>query len=135
MQDGAWLKSSCVHNLKFRKLNNLGLVQFLVMFWNMSQTLHCVKKLDYLRNCKSEISTFCDAVEDHCLFAMKIVHHYANNCFDWLIYGHQSVNPSRKAISVLSCKYKRFTFVHPVMSHHHLPLYRIIPKTRKGMLS
>ena len=44
----------------------------------------------------------------------KAVHHYTNGCLDWLISGQQSVNPSRKAISILSGKYKRFTFVHPV---------------------
>ena len=65
-------------------------------------------------NCKSEISNGCNAVEGHCFQAMKIVHHYANSCFDWLISGHQSINPSREAISTLSGKYKRFTFVHPV---------------------
>ena len=62
---------------------------------------------DYLCNCKSQIS---DAMEVHCLLAVKIVHHHANGRFDWLISGHQSVNPSREAISG---KYKRFTFVHP----------------------
>ena len=51
-------------------------------------------------------------MEYHCLQAMKIVHHYANGRFDWLISGHQSVNPSREAISILSGKYKRFTFVY-----------------------
>ena len=35
--------------------------------------------------------------------------------FNWLISGHQSVNLSREAISALSGKYKRFTFVHPVL--------------------
>ena len=40
--------------------------------------------------------------------------HHANGRFDWLISGHQSVNPSREAISIVSGKYKRFTFVHPV---------------------
>ena len=45
---------------------------------------------------------------------MKIVHHHANGHFDWLISGHQSVNPSREVISILSGKYKRFMFVHPV---------------------
>ena len=30
--DGPWFNSSCVYNLKFRKLSNLGRVQFLVMF-------------------------------------------------------------------------------------------------------
>ena len=81
----------------------------------MSQTLHCVKKLDYLCNYKSEISNVCNAVGGHCLQAMKIEHHYANSCFDWSISGHQSFNSSREeAISVLSGKYRRFTFVHPV---------------------
>ena len=72
------------------------------------------KKLDYLCKCKPEISDVCNAVEGHCLQAMKIVHHHANGSFDWLISGQQSVNPSREAISILSGKYKRFTFVHPV---------------------
>ena len=45
---------------------------------------------------------------------MKTVHHHANGRFDWLISEDQSVNPSREAISILSGKYKRFTFVHPV---------------------
>ena len=80
----------------------------------MSQTLHCVKKLDYLCNWKSEISNVCNAMEGHCLQAMKIVHHYANSCFDWLFSGHLSINLSREAISILSGNYKRFTFVHPV---------------------
>ena len=47
---------------------------------------------------------------------MKIVHHHANGRFNWLISGQQSVNPSREAISILSGKYKIFTFVHPVDS-------------------
>ena len=69
------------------------------------------KKLDYPCNSESEISSVCNAVECHCLQAM---HHHANGCFDWLISGQQSVNPSRGGISVLSGKYKRFMFVHPV---------------------
>ena len=73
------------------------------------------EKLDYLCICKSEISNVLNAVEGHCLQAIKIVHHYANSCFDWLISGHQSVNPPRETISILSGKYKRFTFVHPVL--------------------
>ena len=28
------------------------------------------------------------------------MHHHANGHFDWLISGHQSVNPSKEAISV-----------------------------------
>ena len=45
---------------------------------------------------------------------MKIVRHHANSRFDWLISGNHSVNLSREAISLLSGKYKRFTFVYPV---------------------
>ena len=71
--------------------------------------LHCLKKLDYLCNCKSEISNVLNALEGHCLEAMKIVHHHASGRFDWLISEHQSVNPSREAISLLSGKYKIFT--------------------------
>ena len=52
-------------------------------------------------------------VEDLRLQAMKIVHCYANNCFDWLISGQQSDNPLREATSILSWEYQRFTFVHP----------------------
>ena len=106
MQDGAWFKSSLVYILKFRKLSNLGLVKFLVMFQNMFQTLHCVKKTVLSLNCKSEISNVCNVVEGHCLQAMKIVRHRTNGRFDWLISGHQIVNPSREAISMLSSKYK-----------------------------
>ena len=66
--------------------------------------LPCVKKigLSLLYNCKSEISNVCNAVEVHCLQAMKIVRYHANGCFDWLISRQQSVNPSREAISILS---------------------------------
>ena len=46
------------------------------------------KKLDYLCNCKSEISNICNAVEGHCLHTMKVVRHHANGLFDWLISGH-----------------------------------------------
>ena len=45
---------------------------------------------------------------------MKIVRHYTNSCFDSLISGQQSVNPSREAIFILSGKYKTYAFVHPV---------------------
>ena len=38
------------------------------------------------------------------------MHHHANGRLDWLISEHQSVNPSIEAISILSGKYKRFTF-------------------------
>ena len=72
------------------------------------------EKKDYLYNFKSEVSNVCDVVEGHFLQAIKIVHHHANGCFDWLVSGQQSVNPSREAISILSGKYKSFTFVHPV---------------------
>ena len=60
-----------------------------------------MKKLDYPCNSKSEIRNVCNSVEDQCLQAMKIVHQYANGRFDWLISGQQSVNPSRKSISIL----------------------------------
>ena len=87
------------------------------MFQNRSPILYCVKNMDYLCNCKSEIGNVCNPVEDHCLGAMKIVHHHANDRFDWLISGHQSINPSREVISILSSgKYKRFTFVHHVVN-------------------
>ena len=62
-----------------------------------------------LCNCQSEISNVCNSMEGDCLQAMKIVHHHANGCFDWLVSGQQSVNPSREVNSILSGKYKRFT--------------------------
>ena len=63
--------------------------------------------MDYM---ESEIGNVCNPVGDHCLGAMKIVHHHANGRFDWLISGHQGINPSREVISILSSgKYKRFT--------------------------
>ena len=68
-----------------------------------------------ISNCESEISNACNAVDGHCRQAMKNLHHHANGCFDWLISEHQSVNPWREEISILSRKYKRFTFVHPVV--------------------
>ena len=58
--------------------------------------------MDYLCDCKSEIGNVCNPVEDHCLGAMKIVHHHANGRFDWLISGHQSIIASREVISILS---------------------------------
>ena len=73
-----------------------------------------MKKLDYLCNHKSETSDVCNEMEGDCLQAMKIVLHHANGHFDWLISEHQSVNPSRKAISIASGKYERFPFVHRV---------------------
>ena len=88
----------------------------------MSQTLHYVKKigLSLVTACKSEISNVCNAVEGHCLQVMKIVHHYAISYSDWLISEHQSIKTSRVVISILSGKYKRFTFVNPV-THPTLP--------------
>ena len=67
-----------------------------------------------LCNCKSEINNVCNAIEGHCLQAMIIMGHHANGSFDWLMSGHLSINPLREAISVLSVKYKRILFVHPV---------------------
>ena len=40
---------------------------------------------------------------------------YTNGRLDWLISGHQNAKPSRKAFSILSGKFKRFTFVHPAL--------------------
>ena len=65
-------------------------------------------------NCMLEISNACKAVNSHCLQAIKVVHHHASDRFDWLISGHQSVNPLREAISILAGKCKGFTFVYPV---------------------
>ena len=44
------------------------------------------------------------------------MHHHANGCFDLLIAGDQSVKLSRESISILSEKYKRFWFAHPVIT-------------------
>ena len=103
----------------FRTLNfeNLANLKFSNLWLFCRRGLRCyieLNKLDYLCNCKSEISNVCNAVESHCLQAMKIMHHHANGRFDWLISEHQSVDPSREAIFILSGKYKGFTFVHPV---------------------
>ena len=49
--------------------------------------LDCVKKLDYLCNCKTEISYVCSVVKGHCFQAMKIVHYHANGWFDWVNFG------------------------------------------------
>ena len=77
----------------------------------------------------SEIEKFCNTVEIQCLKAMKIVDYHANDRFDWLIFGHQKVDPSREAISILSGKYKRFTLiVHPVVRRLKLllrPVHRM----------
>ena len=62
---------------------------------------------------KQEISNVCNMVEDLRLQAMKIVHYYANSCFDWLISEQQRDNPLREATSIPSGKYQRLTFVHP----------------------
>ena len=79
------------------------------MFQNRYQTLH------YLGNCKSEISIVCRAVAGHCLQAIKIVHHHADGCYDWLLSGHQNVNLLREAISITVWKIQKiYVFVHPV---------------------
>ena len=74
--------------------------------------------MDCLCDCKSEIGNVCNPVEDHCLRAMKIVHHHASGRFHWLISGHQSTDISREVISILSGEYKRFTFVDPVANSY-----------------
>ena len=45
-----------------------------------------------------EWSDVCNAVERHCLQAMKILHHNANGRFDWLIPGHQGVNSKQARV-------------------------------------
>ena len=80
----------------------------------MAQALHCLKKLDCPCSCKPKISNVCNVVESQCLQAMKIVHHYANGHYDWLISGQQSIKPSKESISSLYGKYERFSLVHPV---------------------
>ena len=112
------LNQAVFRNLKFRKLSCFGLVTVFSYVLEHVSDVTLLKKLDYLCNvnCKSVISNVCNEVEGRCLQAMKIVHHYAKSCFDWLISGHQSVNPSRAAISVLcGKKTQRFTFVHPLL--------------------
>ena len=47
---------------------------------------------------------------------MKIVHHHEIGRFNWLIFGHHSVNPSRETIPILSDKYKK-TYVCPSCGH------------------
>ena len=81
-----------------------------------------MKILDYLCNSKSEISNAYNAVEGDCLQAMKIVHYHANGYFDWLISGQQSDTPLREAVSILSGKYKRFSFVHPLGRVQNFPV-------------
>ena len=76
--------------------------------------LHCIKKLDYVCNCKSEISNGCNEVKAHCLQAMKIVHHNTSGHFCWLISEHQSVNPSREPMSVPPGKYKSFMLTNRI---------------------
>ena len=39
---------------------------------------------------------------------MKIVHHYVSGRFDWLIFGQQSVNPSRESILYCMANTKDF---------------------------
>ena len=104
---------NCLQN--FGNLASLDLSSSQVYFRTDHRCYIDQKKFDYLCKCKSAISNVCNALKGHCLEAMKIVHHHANGIFDWLISEHQSVNPSREAISTLSGKYKRFTFVHHVV--------------------
>ena len=72
------------------------------MIWP-SALLYPVKKMDYFCNRKPEIRNVCVAVKGHCLQDMKIVHHHVNGCFDSLISGLQSVNPSRAEKQFLYC--------------------------------
>ena len=58
-----------------------------------------------LRN-KQLITEFCNAVEDYSLWTIKTVNRHANRSVDPLLSGHQSVNPLRDAIDILSKLYK-----------------------------
>ena len=49
--------------------------------------------MDYLCNCRSEMSNVCNTVEVHCRQAMKIGYHYANDRFDLIISRLEFVNP------------------------------------------
>ena len=74
----------------------------------------------------SEISNVCNAVEGHCIQAMKIGRHHANDRFDWLISGHQNVNPSREAISII----QKFTLLHSVcdqLTFYEIDYVHIVP--------
>ena len=88
---------------------------FSYVFEHVSAVTLSEIKWDYLFKCKSGMSKVCNSVEVNCLEAIQIVHHLANGRFDWLIFWHHSVDVSREAISMLSGKYKRFTFVYPVI--------------------
>ena len=55
---------------------------------------------------KQGMTEFCNAVEGYCLWTIKTMHRHANGSFDPLLSGHQSVNPSRDAIAILSKLYK-----------------------------
>ena len=57
--------------------------------------------MDYLYNCKSEISDVYNSVEGHCLQVNSIVDHHGNGFFDWLISWHHSIYPSKEAYSAL----------------------------------
>ena len=60
--------------------------------WSRMVTFSGIK-LNYLCSCKLEISNVSNVKVIVFSQAMKIVHHYANRCFDWLISGLESVNP------------------------------------------
>ena len=96
----------------FRTLNfkNLPILSFPVLGYVLEEVSHITlsEEIGCLCKCKSEINNVCSAVESHCLQAMKVVHHHTNGHFDWLIFEHQSVNPSREfeATFILSGKYK-----------------------------
>ena len=66
--------------------------------------------MGYLSNCKSETSSVCNVVEDYRLQAMKLVHHYANGCFGWLISGSRALTLREKQF-LYRVGNTRFTFV------------------------
>ena len=58
------------------------------------------------------------------------MYHHVNGRLDWSTSEHQSIYASREAISILSGKYKRYTFVHPVSGiskQKHLKMHDALP--------
>ena len=73
-------------------------------FWqNRSQASHCVKKIGLSLQLRVRNNGVVFKPRKLCVTMPMAV----------LISGHQSVNSSREAVSILSGKYNRFTFVHP----------------------
>ena len=74
-------------SIEYKMVHGFNQAVFKVFSYVLEQvsvvTLSKKSNLYYLCNCKSEISNVCNMVEGLRLQAMKIVHYYANSCFDW----------------------------------------------------